>query len=563
MKLQDRNLSINLDGADVALLQRELRQINFTIPDDEARRSFFGRETLQAVQEFQKQHQLEPSGVVDEQTAAAINAEVDAQAPRVVRGTVTNGDGRPVADVIVRAFDKDLRSEELLGQVTTRKDGRYEIKYTAQQFARAEKNSADLIVRVLNREEKVLLATDIIFNAEPLETIDLILDNLSDGVSEYERYLGEIRSIRDEAVLTSLNEEDVRFIAGETGINELHVAYLATAHQYTQTTKINSEAFYGLFRQNLPTNLPALLMKPTAVLRRALESSIEEKIIPLAVQKNLDRIVTAIQGQANERLLRNPDGQDTVPRLLSTAGLSQAEQETFLASYLNHTGSVEELWRSFESTPLAAKVKPLQATLQLGLITQNNAPLLEVLQTKNVRSIRDVARFDRKELQQLLLNSEAALKAIPAGESEETNEQKVARYVNGIYEVLEITVPTAFVRAAFEKSSDPARLDVARVLSNAPDFELRDNNIEKFLAENPQALEGIADPKPVTNQLKALQRVMRITPRFEEMDALMSAGLNSAADIVSLSPAAFVEQFGNQFGDATQAQYSYGNRAFS
>ena len=127
MKLQGRNLSVNLQGADVALLQQELRQLNLTIPDDEARRSFFGPVTLRAVQEFQQKHALEPSGVVDERTATAINADVATQQPRVVRGLVWDANGKPVAGVIVKAFDKDLRSEQPLGEKVSGRDGSYEI----------------------------------------------------------------------------------------------------------------------------------------------------------------------------------------------------------------------------------------------------------------------------------------------------------------------------------------------------------------------------------------------------------------------------------------------------
>ena len=57
-------------------------------------------------------------------------------------------DGSPFKG-IVRAFDKDLRREELLGEAVTGSDGRYEIRYLSSRFTRAEKNLADLIVRAL------------------------------------------------------------------------------------------------------------------------------------------------------------------------------------------------------------------------------------------------------------------------------------------------------------------------------------------------------------------------------------------------------------------------------
>jgi 5-hydroxyisourate hydrolase-like protein (transthyretin family) len=48
-------------------------------------------------------------------------------------------DEGPAAGLIVEAFDKDLRSEEILGETITDQNGKYEISYSKQQFRRAEK----------------------------------------------------------------------------------------------------------------------------------------------------------------------------------------------------------------------------------------------------------------------------------------------------------------------------------------------------------------------------------------------------------------------------------------
>src|SRR5258708_30144778 len=114
MKLQGRNLSRAMQGDDVKLLQSELGQLGFKIPDSELQRAFFGPGTFEAVETFQKQKGLGTTGVVEAATASAINQEVDATTYTVV-GTVTSPSGKTLAGLVVRASDVDLRSEQSLG----------------------------------------------------------------------------------------------------------------------------------------------------------------------------------------------------------------------------------------------------------------------------------------------------------------------------------------------------------------------------------------------------------------------------------------------------------------
>ena len=54
-----------------------------------------------------------------------------------VSGEVTRSDGEPASGVTVRAYDRDLRSRQLLGEATTGEGGEYEITYTRDQFRRS------------------------------------------------------------------------------------------------------------------------------------------------------------------------------------------------------------------------------------------------------------------------------------------------------------------------------------------------------------------------------------------------------------------------------------------
>ena len=168
MNLQGRNLSINLQGADVVLLQTELGQLGYQIPSLEVTGQRFGTNTQTAVQDFQRKRGLPANGVVDSVTAKAINAAVAAVMPPrfIVTGHVRHQDGTALSGVTVRAFDKDLLGEEQLAEVTTDANGFYQFNFTSESFRRAEKRTADLIVKAYSPEGLEIVTSPVIFNAQ-------------------------------------------------------------------------------------------------------------------------------------------------------------------------------------------------------------------------------------------------------------------------------------------------------------------------------------------------------------------------------------------------------------
>ncbi|MGZ9163765.1 MAG: hypothetical protein ACXW4U_01170, partial [Anaerolineales bacterium] len=86
------------------------------------------------------------------ETPVVIEVEMLASEPQpgesfIVQGQIHNPDGKPFMSGFVKAFDKDLRSEEILGETISDKMGYYKITYRADQFRRKEKKSADLLIR--------------------------------------------------------------------------------------------------------------------------------------------------------------------------------------------------------------------------------------------------------------------------------------------------------------------------------------------------------------------------------------------------------------------------------
>lgn len=131
----------------------------------------FDDNTKQLLMHVQTNAGLPPTGELDETTAAKINAllqehgrfatpsvevkeagdgntlialPVNGGDPQsklsfTIEGYVTTSAGLPVANVIVKAFDKDLRSKETIGEIISSENGYYLISYDANAFARHER----------------------------------------------------------------------------------------------------------------------------------------------------------------------------------------------------------------------------------------------------------------------------------------------------------------------------------------------------------------------------------------------------------------------------------------
>src|SRR5438105_2942428 len=152
MKLQGRDLKINMRGEEVRQLHSELGRLGFDIPENEVQEKRYGRVTREAISRFQADHGLERSGIVDDQTTKVINDQIKKHPPEtyLVHGHVLTVDGSPAADTRVGAYDVDVLSETWLGMAAnTDKHGHFEIRYTEAQFRHSnrERGGADLIVR--------------------------------------------------------------------------------------------------------------------------------------------------------------------------------------------------------------------------------------------------------------------------------------------------------------------------------------------------------------------------------------------------------------------------------
>lgn len=73
---EKRKLRVIMHEVDVASLQDSLMQLGYSINPTEFKKARFGKTTRQAVQDFQRRHNLEPNGIVNKNTADLLVEEL-------------------------------------------------------------------------------------------------------------------------------------------------------------------------------------------------------------------------------------------------------------------------------------------------------------------------------------------------------------------------------------------------------------------------------------------------------------------------------------------------------
>jgi hypothetical protein len=315
---------------------------------------------------------------------------------RTVSGRIADVQQQAVSDIPVVALDLELRDETELGRTTTDLEGAYEITYTLEQLARAEKRAPDLVVRALSADDgRVLVESPVIHGAEPVLTVDLELPAAADAPSELKRYLAELQPALGGMSPAQLSADDIDFLAGSTGIAREHLAALAAAERQEvedEADPVNvgepsvpAPAYYGWFRQGLPTEPAALWARSDEELTSALTASIRAKLVPPTVGE-LIPVLLEVAGhrRLNERLRPTPDDQpaglgdllDTLPHPL------QRPRQIAVARVLDELpADAPDLLEILETAGLNyAEAIGVQRTLRLGDLTLGHAPLVHALQ---------------------------------------------------------------------------------------------------------------------------------------------------------------------------------------
>lgn len=213
-------------------------------------------------------------------------------------GTIYDENNKPWPYLDVRAYDKDMRTQELLGEAKTNSEGHYQINYTYDNFSNLEINSADLFIKVFVKKSQMneeIGRTPIYFNIPQRFNFDFkISESTEDYLSEFERITNELNSLLGN--LESLadlkeneNQKDISFLSEETGASVEIISLLQTSFKFSEEcdSLIPPDIFFGLFYMQFPSDCDELLLISNDSLIKGINDAIKINIIS---SKWLDQI---------------------------------------------------------------------------------------------------------------------------------------------------------------------------------------------------------------------------------------------------------------------------------
>jgi len=500
---------------------------------------------------------------------------------RTIQGTIYDPFNAPLPDVLVQAFDRDLRTEELLGEARTDAQGKYAITYKEESFEEAEgKKSADIFLRIAIRltdtVQQEIARSPIHFNVPEDYVLDFKIDGTPNvGASEFDTLLAAIAPLLTRQQGVEIHDlkadeafNDFLFLSMETGIDAALIALLPIAYQHHLKTKdslppendllpegyISQDIYYALLRLQFPAKFQDLLRVQEQSLRKGIEEAIAKNIISARWREKISGILAQFNRLSTQFIMEGADTENVAFRKMLGATIDKKkQQETFIETYYATEAQPEQFWAILAEQPGFTDgtiIKETQKVLRLNLLT--NQPVLAARLYKlqetdpSLQETRDYAKLTKADfaghISSLVENE--TFGDFPAGIEGATPEEKTENYAIFLEGLVRELFPTdVFKFRLLADQADPfgpAKADLATFLAQNPEMDIATTKIDAELAQ--ADFSGINDRCRLAQTVKQVNRVAKLSTRYDYARSLLGAGLDSAAAIASLSKKDFMEK---------------------
>jgi len=511
---------------------------------------------------------------------------VENKKENIILGRVVDKLNRPLANFIVQAYDRDMRSQELLGEAITDKNGEYQITWSNSQLSGREKKTADLSLEVYTREKKTLLyAPDldsVRFNASEREEINITIETtIQPEVVEYDFILKEVGFLADKVAVTDLQENkehrDITFLSKEAEIPAEKIEHLVAAQRLQAESEIDAAFFYALLRKNtllkndfvksfharltidIDTEILPLLydaaLTDVKTIQKDIASAVKEMIVPARAAREWKKNAEQLQRyrpQAEEYYKNQQPRKvlDLISRFVLENRIAEMEK-LFQENKNDPLGFLQKITDDsfFKSDENAAQAK---TSLALGeLLGFDEIIISQVKESQKIEKPGDVkklAALNKAGWKEVL--TKAADKIAVAGKP--LDKKLLDLHASSLVRKMEKEFPFTAFKAQLdrEKKTLYKNQEAIRAFFNKhDDFDLQHSSIDLFFKEKKLAADKHA---ALREELKSVQRIFKLVPHYSKTNALLKQGIHSSQSITALGETRFVKEIAPKAGINTK-----------
>jgi hypothetical protein len=498
-----------------------------------------------------------------------------------VRGTVTDSAGNQLPQLTVRAFARYLRKEVPLGEGQTDGEGRYNISY----FVEGEGGMA-LVMQVQDNEGKVFHQTGIYHDVTLKMAIDIHLKDVFPGFNLFQRMVQAIEPLLEEELAPAQLEQDqqhddIAFLAGKTGYDASEIVRLIMAHRLV-TDQLPAEFWFALLGEEenllarkesitvrLDSALDSLATLDSVAVNKALTRSINRDEISRSFKENISQWLEAFIIYMSRRPVTviETKAPTFIQSTLMDAGIKEkGKQETFVQLFNRYRTITPELLQTLEKdnsfTP--AEIDDLHTSYRLAELTRGDFSVVKAIKEEfNVRTpaaIGTLAKKSKAQWVELVKRKQEAgemtLSLMTAAGPENMRMPEAEIFAGTLERQFREAFPTMAFSGGLERAIDNGSVkglkhaqSLGRLLEVHTDFELLKTPVEDFFNNNLNPdLEPLAQDTAFRQEVKAVQRVFKLSPTFEATDVLLADDMHSAQKVYRMGRTEFVRHYSGKPG---------------
>jgi hypothetical protein len=395
------------------------------------------------------------------------------------------------------------------------------------------------------------------------------------GPSEFEDLSARLASVLDGRQLTDLTKAEIALLAQAADLDPQLVTRLAASTRLAEETAIPVEILYAWSGLDVAPGLSGLLGQSPDLLRSAINAAVADNLIPPLDPEQVDAALDRLAALARERAVQpSVDGRASLGDLATVALPDSEKRQRLIELALDHRGPRERFWAALRRTRQFTDedVAHVQLTFELDDLTGGYLPLVRELlrmadDDETLNDPRALARFDEAAWREILgrTGEDGQPIGAPPDVPGDDPAQKVKNYATLLRQTIDDRYPTAVFAHRLEHDdagdapfAGEQRADLNRFFRNSPAFDFRDAMLVVYLEQHrDEALRGVSDAKTLEENLRSVERLFKLTPRYEEVGALLAHGLHSAQSIARKGRTTFLKEYAAKLGGEENAEVVY------